>query len=91
MESVTIKTYTTSMIAKICKVSAKTVCNWIDKGKLKGYRLPGSQDRRATHEDLAAFIQANGLPNFLADTDLIERLTQTARRQPRKRKAAKHK
>ena len=61
------KTYTTGKVAKICDVSPKKVANWIDSGKLKGYRLAGSQDRRVTHEALVEFMQANNMPLSLLD------------------------
>lgn len=53
---------TTGEVASICKVAARTVSKWIDSGRLEGYRIPGSRDRRVTREALQAFIRANGLP-----------------------------
>ncbi len=43
-------------IAKICNVAPRTVCKWIDRGILKGYRMPGGFHRRVTTEDFEAFI-----------------------------------
>ena len=40
------KVFTTGQVAKICKVAPRTVSKWFDSGRLKGYRIPGSQDRR---------------------------------------------
>lgn len=37
---------TTGQVAKVCKVSVRTICNWMESGLLKGWRLPGSDDRR---------------------------------------------
>lgn len=47
---------TTGDIARICKVAPRTVSKWIDKGTLRGYRLPDSQDRRVTRADLDEFM-----------------------------------
>ena len=40
------KVFTTGQVAKICKVAPRTVSKWFDTGRLRGYRIPGSQDRR---------------------------------------------
>ena len=37
---------TTGDVAKICNVAPRTVSKWFDSGQLKGYRIPGSKDRR---------------------------------------------
>lgn len=54
--------YSTGVIAKICACAPRTVAKWIDSGRLNGYRIPGSQDRRVTHENLVAFIKLHKLP-----------------------------
>ena len=53
-------TYTTGEIADICDVAPRTAVGWIDAGLLKGYRIPGSKDRRVHHDDLVAFMRAHG-------------------------------
>lgn len=53
---------TTGQVAKICKVAPRTVSKWFDSGKLKGYRLPGSRDRRIPRENLLRFMKENGIP-----------------------------
>lgn len=53
--------FTTGEIAKMCKVAPRTVSKWFDSGKLKGYRIPGSQERRATRNDLIAFLKRHGM------------------------------
>jgi excisionase family DNA binding protein len=53
---------TTGEVASICKVAARTVSKWIDTGRLEGYRIPGSRDRRVTREALDRFIRDNRLP-----------------------------
>lgn len=79
------KVYTTGQVAKICKVAPRTVSKWFDSGHLKGYRIPGSQDRRIPHENLIKFLKENGMPTedvdnnptrllFSTDTDLIRKI-----------------
>lgn len=54
---------TTGEVATICKVAARTVSKWIDSGRLDGYRIPGSRDRRVTRDALETFIRKHGLTN----------------------------
>jgi two-component system response regulator RpaA len=54
--------FTTGMVARICKVAPRTVSKWFDSGQLKGYRLPGSNDRRVPRDDLVDFLLDNGIP-----------------------------
>ncbi len=56
------KVFTTGQVAKICKVAPRTVSKWFDSGRLKGYRIPGSQDRRIPREYLIKFIKEHGMP-----------------------------
>ncbi|MDO5565811.1 MAG: helix-turn-helix domain-containing protein, partial [Planctomycetia bacterium] len=62
------KVFTTGQVAKICKVAPRTVSKWFDSGRLKGYRIPGSQDRRIPREYLIKFLKEHGMPiNGLED------------------------
>lgn len=54
--------FTTGEVAKICHVAPRTVSKWFDTGKLRGYRIPGSRDRRIPREHLVAFMRAHGIP-----------------------------
>ena len=54
--------FTTGQVAKICHVAPRTVSKWFDTGKLKGYRIPGSQDRRIPREQLVRFMKENHIP-----------------------------
>ena len=56
------KVFTTGQVAKICKVAPRTVSKWFDSGRLKGYRIPGSQDRRIPREQLIKFLKEHGMP-----------------------------
>jgi excisionase family DNA binding protein len=56
------KVFTTGQVAKICKVAPRTVSKWFDSGRLRGYRIPGSQDRRIPRESLIRFLKEHGMP-----------------------------
>jgi excisionase family DNA binding protein len=56
------RVFTTGEVASICNVAARTVSKWIDSGRLEGYRIPGSRDRRVTRETLERFMREHGLP-----------------------------
>ena len=56
------KVFTTGQCAKICKVAPRTVSKWFDSGRLKGYRIPGSHDRRIPQEYLIKFLKQHGMP-----------------------------
>jgi excisionase family DNA binding protein len=54
--------FTTGQVARICKVAPRTVSKWFDSGRLRGYRIPGSQDRRIPREHLIRFLKEHGMP-----------------------------
>jgi len=58
---------TTGQVAQICNVAPRTVTKWFDSGQLKGYRIPGSRDRRIPTSELIRFMKAHNIP-----TDAIE-------------------
>ncbi|MCA9274744.1 MAG: response regulator [Phycisphaerales bacterium] len=53
---------TTGEVAKICNVAPRTVSKWFDSGQLKGYRIPGSKDRRIPVTELYRFMKAHHIP-----------------------------
>jgi excisionase family DNA binding protein len=53
---------TTGEVAKICNVAPRTVSKWFDTGQLRGYRIPGSKDRRIPLAQLIRFMKAHGIP-----------------------------
>ena len=53
---------TTGEVARICHVAPRTVSKWFDSGKLRGYRIPGSRDRRIPVDQLVAFMRAHEMP-----------------------------
>ena len=61
--------YTTGQVARICKVAPRTVATWFDSGRLKGYRIPGSQDRRVPRESMVQFLNEHNLPLSFLDCE----------------------
>ena len=53
---------TTGEVAQICHVAPRTVTKWFDSGRLKGYRIPGSRDRRIPAGELVRFMKAHDIP-----------------------------
>ncbi|MHC4238238.1 MAG: helix-turn-helix domain-containing protein [Planctomycetota bacterium] len=53
---------TTGDVAKICNVAPRTVSKWFDTGQLKGYRIPGSKDRRIPVSELIRFMKVHNMP-----------------------------
>jgi len=59
---------TTGQVAKICNVAPRTVSKWFDTGQLRGYRIPGSKDRRIPLSQLVRFMRAHNIPLNGLDT-----------------------
>ena len=59
---------TTGEVAKLCHVTIRTVIKWFEKGHLKGYKIPGSRDRRFARGDVLTFMKEHGIP--LTDRDI---------------------
>ncbi len=57
--------YTIAQVAAICKVAPRTVSKWFDSGRLKGYRIPGSQDRRVPRTYLLEFLKKHGMETYV--------------------------
>jgi excisionase family DNA binding protein len=53
---------TTGDVARICNVAPRTVSKWFDSGQLKGYRIPGSKDRRIPVDELVRFMKVHNMP-----------------------------
>ncbi len=53
-------------VGKLAGVSPRTVCKWVDGGKLPGWRIPGKAgtkgDRRMMRTDVLAFMARIGVP-----------------------------
>ncbi len=59
---------TTGDVAKICNVAPRTVSKWFDNGQLKGYRIPGSKDRRIPVSELVRFMKSHNMPVTALET-----------------------
>lgn len=67
--------FTTGQVAKICHVAPRTVSKWFDSGRLRGYRIPGSQDRRIPRENLVRFLVMHDIPLHrieLTDDEIVQ-------------------
>jgi len=62
---------TTGQVAQICNVAPRTVTKWFDSGQLKGYRIPGSRDRRIPTSELIRFMKAHNMPTDALDTGML--------------------
>ena len=62
---------TTGEVAKICNVAPRTVSKWFDSGQLKGYRIPGSKDRRIPVNELIRFMKMHNMPAITLPVDKI--------------------
>lgn len=71
---------TTGQVARICKVAPRTVTKWFDTGQLRGYRIPGSRDRRIPLAQLVRFMKAHGIPLEGVETGEIRLLVADAER-----------
>ena len=58
---------TTGEVAKICNVAPRTVSKWFDSGQLRGYRIPGSKDRRIPLAQIKPGALVDGPVIFDAD------------------------
>ena len=54
---------TVSQASRYCRVSPKTIINWIDAGHIKSYKTVGGH-RRIKKEDLDHFLKEKGMPAF---------------------------
>lgn len=57
-----IQVLTTGEAAKYCGVNFRTVIRWIEKGRLKAYKLPGRGDHRIQTQDFVLFLRENQMP-----------------------------
>jgi excisionase family DNA binding protein len=53
---------TTGEVSRICSVAPRTVSKWFDAGVLRGYRIPGSKDRRIPLNQLIRFMKQHNMP-----------------------------
>jgi excisionase family DNA binding protein len=61
--------FTTGEAAEICNVSQQTIIRCFDRGRLTGFRVPGSKFRRIPRAELLRFMRENGIPaDLLGDS-----------------------
>jgi len=65
---------TTGEVAKICNVTIRTVIKWFESGKLKGYKIPASKDRRIPRAELLKFMREHGMPTDALDDSRVRRV-----------------
>ena len=56
------KVLSSGEVAQICHVAPRTAQKWIDEGLLKGYRIPGSRDRRVPVDEMVRFLKKHNMP-----------------------------
>jgi excisionase family DNA binding protein len=56
---------TTGQVAQVFSVNINTVIKWFDDGKLEGFRLPESNERRIYRDSVRAFMTAHGIAEDL--------------------------
>lgn len=58
--------FTTGAVASLLRFSPRVVADMVDSGRMPGYVVPGSSDRRITRRGLDRFLSTNGLPPIAA-------------------------
>lgn len=56
---------TTGQVARVFSVNINTVIKWFDEGKLAGFRLPRSNERRIYRESVLTFMKEHGIADEL--------------------------
>ena len=54
--------FTTGEAAEICGLSQQTIIRSFDKGRIHGFKVPGSKFRRIPREELIRFMKDSGIP-----------------------------
>lgn len=64
------RVFTTGQVARIFNVNINTVIKWFDEGKLEGFRLPRSNERRIYRDSVQSFMTEHGISaDLLRDFD----------------------
>jgi two-component system, OmpR family, response regulator RpaA len=56
------KYLTTGQVAVFCEVAPRTASKWFDSGRLRGYRIPDSEDRRFDPAGVLRLLIDRGMP-----------------------------
>ncbi|HPQ70870.1 MAG TPA: PilZ domain-containing protein [bacterium] len=71
------KVFTTGEVARLLGININTVIKWFDTGRLNGFKLPTSNERRIPIASLRAFMSKNGIPmDLLEDNGPMRRMFQ---------------
>lgn len=54
--------FTTTEAGQTFGACPRTTCKLVDSGQLRGFKLPGSKERRIAAEDLRAFLLKHDIP-----------------------------
>lgn len=76
------RVFTTGQVARVFSVNINTVIKWFDEGKLKGFRLPRSNERRIYRESVVEFMKAHEI-----STDLLRLFDEEITSRKRARRA----
>lgn len=69
------KVFTTGAVARLFGININTVIKWFDEGKIDGFRLPISNDRRIPIGSLKSFMINNNIPmDLLGESGPMRRM-----------------
>lgn len=87
----TTRVMTTGQVARVFSVNINTVIKWFDDGKLEGFRLPQSSERRIYRESVLDFMKRNEISTALLrvfdEEEFIRRKNRRSSRPPASRQA----
>jgi len=66
--------FSTNQVARLFGVDHDAVSRLFDSGRLSGYRIPGSRDRRIPHSNLVRFVRDNADALGVVGEKVLERL-----------------
>ena len=64
--------FSTTEVARICRVSRMTVNRWLKEDDLKGYKSTPKSNWKVTKKDLIKFMQSNNIPLDLLKTGEVK-------------------
>jgi excisionase family DNA binding protein len=59
--------FTTGEAAEICKISRQSIIRSFDRGRIKGFKIPGSRFRRIPRNNLIEYMKTYGIPTDRLD------------------------
>ena len=87
----TTRVLTTGQVARVFSVNINTVIKWFDDGKLEGFRLPQSSERRIYRESVIEFMRKNEISTDLLrvfdEEEFIRRKNRRSSRPPASKQA----